>query len=257
MSNAEQCRCLRVFYAAAVLMLFSASAAAEQAKFRMVTAKLLDVRSVVEPLGRQTVTLGGALKLVPRPDRAAKAHFRNGFQVRIYRIAAPGATPSPLEMFEPCLVFVGNRYAVGGSEGIEEFTLLLDDPGWLTLVNGQAPEPGRYLMVAEVLGDENPIVRIDHDPAGKTLANYFKTGIYFEVVPPPKPPDAVRIEAALKRGREFWDKVRVAAKVNAGDRDCIHLVAQPASDPDHLLADALACTGRIAADEVTEHASPT
>lgn len=255
MSHVGRSRRLRVSCAALVWMLFSAGAAAEQAKFRMVTAELLDASALFEPLGRRVLTLGEALKLVPRPDAAAKAQFRKGFQVRIYRVAAMGTTPRPLGTFEPCLVFVGNRYAVGGSGGMDEFTLPFYDPGWLTLANGRAPEPGHYLMVAEVLGNQNPIVRIDRGPASKALGDYFKTGIYFEVTPPAQPLDVARVEAALKQGREFWAAAEAAAKVNANDRDCIQLVGQQASDPDLLLADALACAGRIAPDEIGEEAS--
>lgn len=255
MSHAGHCHCLRVAFAAAAWVLFSAGAAAEPAKFRMVAATLLDASALFEPLGQRTLALGGALKLVPRPDATAKAQFRKGFQVRIYRVAATDTTPRQLEMFEPCIVFVGNRYAVGGSEGLDEFTLPFDDPGWLTLANDRAPEPGHYLLVAEVLSNENPIVRIDKGPTSKALRDYFNTGIYFEVTPPARPLDTARIEAALKRGREFWAAAEAAAKVNAADRDCIQLVGQRASDPDHLLADALACAGLIAPDEVTEDAS--
>ncbi|MEI6026528.1 MAG: hypothetical protein WCT47_07540 [Betaproteobacteria bacterium] len=255
MSFLGKYRGLLVSGVAAVLLMFNTSADAEAAKFRMITTKFLDLRSVIEPVRWQSLTLGGELKIVPKPNAAAQAHFRNGFQLRIYRVGGKDETPLALETFEPCLVFVGNRYPVGGSE-VLQYGLKFDDPGWLTLLSGKAPESGRYLMVAEVMGDENPIVRIRSDKEKKALQKYFASGIYFEVKPPEKLPDKSRIEEALKSGRDFWDKVKKAAKINANDRDCISLVAQDASDGDHVFSDALACAGQIDPHEVNESASP-
>lgn len=89
-----------------------------------------------------------------------------GFQVRVLRVNGTGRLPDFLAKFEPCQVFLGSLFqfkSIGSS--IEINLGSLKSLSWLALERGRAPENGRYLIVAEPLGRDASLIRVQRGAA--------------------------------------------------------------------------------------------
>lgn len=231
-------------------------ASAEPSRFHTLPVQALDAHALFEPLRKTALPLGTALKLVPSQQAAAREHFAKGFQVRVFRVTGPGTLPAVLAEFEPCLVYLGQLFQFRGGNDLDEVSLgRLAELNWLTLQVGRAPENGRFLLVAEPLGQQHDLFRIEKGEKGQAIEKYFATGLYFEVAPDGSIGVATA-NAELEAARQRWSMILDAAKKNDASLDCVRTAEFALPDTLGWLTDAQVCGGSRPDSDTTPDDAP-
>jgi hypothetical protein len=169
----------RILLGAALLVALM-PARAEPAKFeRHEIPVITPATDLVDEYPGKSYPLGQSLLLTRKATTAAQRIRARGFQVRVFPLAASRFEPDPWAFFDPCYVFLSSVIPVNGSADHTINLGQLASPFWLTAVEGRPIEQGRYLLVFEQATDDRSIFRLD-----KTRKDeYFKSGLYLEVVP--------------------------------------------------------------------------
>ncbi len=214
--------------AAAAILIGWCAAEAQSSHFSDATVSTISARALVnEPPGTQFV-LGKPILLTLRPTDAARQFAQGGFQVRLFPLGEDATMPQEWAMFDPCAVFLSlllpharssaNRIDLGRTGGLR----------WLTLVDGQAPKTGRYIVVFQKGTDSHDLLRLNDQDRDR----YFSRGLYIEVVPD-RAYAAGEVAAAAKQNDDDTRDILAAASRNAKDLQC-YRVATTDADPNGI-----------------------
>ncbi|MEJ8839352.1 hypothetical protein [Ramlibacter sp. AN1133] len=227
--NAKACLRTGSLLLAFVLYTLPLSAAPEVASFTREKVRPLNANVAFSvPLDRK-FRVGQRLILPLGASAEARALLANGFQLRIFRVAASGVHPKPLDpFFDPCYVFLSTVLPFVGGTGAN-VVIEFADFSWLSIPESGPVGPGHFLLVVQVGGDADPTFRLEGD-----LKKYFDSGFYFEVGARDVSPTQIANERTLNA--EYFRKVKRRAQLNRPDIKCFRPEARYRSDEEEFLA---------------------
>ena len=165
---------------APLLALGAGAAAAQPSRFQPDAVRVIDAARFVNEPSAMQIRLRQPLVLTRQTGAEARSFAAQGFQIRIFPLAAGRMQPDAWASFEPCDVFLSavSRFEPGSIERLHLGAL--ESPFWLTAEAGRPMQPGRHLLVFENLSDEaGRQFRLDR--AGRDA--YFSRGLLIEVLP--------------------------------------------------------------------------
>lgn len=178
------------------------------------------------------VTIGDDVVFTQRISPMASSIRREGFQVRIFSLAAPDSMPVQARYIDGCLIFFSTVYSVSGSENPKINVVTDVSAGWLTLADDRRRiAEGYYLMVFERSSSREPVFRILSTDADM----YFKTGIRLIVRDNGRESLQNVVDAYAQReaGR---DKLNEYLEINNDKTACYHYVKYPLAKSNNDLA---------------------
>lgn len=204
------------------------AAFAQASQFTPGKLHVVDARAAFAPALKTSLVTGERLPLPMGASPEARQLFRQGFQVRIFRVEGPGQLPRELRFFDPCLVFFGVVFPYAGSNAVEA-SVPSFDRSWLAVADG-AVQAGHFLLVVERDGNRDPLFRLEK----ARMKAYFDAGFHFEVRPG-RPLTAAEIATELEESRAYQRQVLERASLNRPDITCFRPEAR-GDDRKELLA---------------------